>query len=164
MEKINYEVIEVKPENWEKFKDIRTRAIMDSPQAFGDNLEETYARQKDEWISWVTRPKVYVIQDNEVYVATATLRQNPTTEIWTINGVWTDPKFRGKGLSRKIIEKIFEDARLMNVESIELSVNAEQIPAIKLYESLGFETVQEIPNVMMGDGNEYNEIEMMKRL
>ena len=78
--------------------------------------------------------------------------------------MWTDPKFRGKGLSRKIIEKIFEDARLMNVESVELSVNMEQIPAIKLYESLGFETVEEIPNVMMGDGNEYNEIEMRKKL
>ena len=164
MEKINHEVIQVKPENWEKFKDIRTRAIIDSPQAFGDNLEETLVRQKDEWISWVTRPKVYVIEENEVYVATATLRQNPTTKIWTINGVWTDTKFRGKGLSRKIIEKIFEDAKLMSVKSIELSVNAEQIPAINLYQSLGFETVQEISNVIMGDNNEYNEIEMRKEL
>ena len=164
MEKINYEVIKVEAVNWKKFKDIRTRAIMDSPQAFGDNLEETLARQKDDWISWVTRPQVYAIEENEVYIATATLRQNPETKIWTINGVWADPKFRGKGLSKKIIEKIFEDAKLMNVESIELGVNVQQLPAIKLYQSLGFETVEEIPNVMMGDNNEYNEIEMRKKL
>jgi hypothetical protein len=131
MHKINHEVIEVKPENWEKFKDIRTRAIMDSPQAFVDNLEETLTRQKEQWISWVTRPKVYVVEENEVYGATATLRQNPTTQIWTINGV---------------------------------GVNTEQISAINLYESLGFEKTEEIPNIMMGDGNEYNAIEMRKRL
>ena len=50
------------------------------------------------------------------------------------------PGFRGRGLGRKLMEKLAETARENGAQEITLEVRASNAPAIALYKSMGFQT------------------------
>ena len=50
------------------------------------------------------------------------------------------PDYRGHGLSKKMLEKLLEDGRLIGVKDYTLEVRAGNGPAIHVYEQLGFVT------------------------
>lgn len=144
------------PDDWEKLRDIRLRAVKDSPQAFGDTVEETNSRTEAVERAWIANAHIYVIEDKGVPVSAATLRKD-TDGVWEINAVWTDPAHRQKGLSRKILEQILVDAKKMNINVLRLDVNPVQVVAVKLYESLGFKKISTVTDHKMGDGKLYNQ-------
>ena len=149
----------VKESNWEKFRDLRLRAVEDSPQAFGDTAQVTQLRTEVEWREWAKSAYQFVIENNNRYVSSVTLRQD-VDGIWIVNAAWTAPEFRGQGLSRKLFKKVFEKAKELNVNGITLNVNALQIEAIELYKDLGFEEKTRQSNQTMGDGSTYQTITM----
>ncbi|MGV1756277.1 N-acetyltransferase family protein [Rhizobium sp. A22-96] len=53
-------------------------------------------------------------------------------------GMGIIPAYRGKGLSRRLIETTLQAARNAGMERVELSVHADNIRAIALYEKVGF--------------------------
>ena len=158
-----YPVRQLTSEDWEKLRDVRTRAVLDSPQAFGDTSEQTQKREEDVWKQWINGSQNYVVEDKENVVATATLRKD-TDGVWIINGVWTDPAYRGRGLSKKLLEKIFVEAKQKNLQSIQLKVNSLQTIAFDLYESLGFVEVERNSEQLMGDGQLHEQIVMEKQM
>ena len=87
-----------------------------------------------------------------------------TDGVWIINGVWTDPAYRGRGLSKKLLEKIFDEAKQKNLQSIQLKVNSLQTIAFDLYESLGFVEVERNSEQLMGDGQLHEQIVMEKQM
>jgi len=148
---------------WDKLRDIRTRAIIDSPQAFGDTLEETLARTEDQWKGWI-RNNIYVVEDNARFVASATWwKKHPEYGDYIV-GVWTDSKYRGKGLNKKLFEQIFTDAKSAGVTKISLHVNIDQLAAVNSYKNLGFEIAGTVLQKKMGDGKLYDEYLMEKSL
>ncbi|MEX1001816.1 MAG: GNAT family N-acetyltransferase [Crocinitomicaceae bacterium] len=142
------------PAEWGKLKDIRIRAVTDSPQAFGDTLAETEERTESMWLEWIQNAKIYVIESSDRFVALAIFKQD-IDGVWMINGAWTDPAFRQKGLSKKLFEQIFKGAKEFGVTTIELGVNPIQEEAVNFYKSLGFEVVNHHSNERMGDGKEH---------
>jgi ribosomal protein S18 acetylase RimI-like enzyme len=48
------------------------------------------------------------------------------------------PAFRGKGISKMLIEKCLNKARELNAQKIFLYSNSQLIPAITLYKKYGF--------------------------
>jgi predicted GNAT family acetyltransferase len=156
-----YTVQRVLPLQWEQFRDIRIRAVSDSPQAFGDSREQTETREKVVWLQWITNSNIYVVENKNVFVASATLRKN-ADNIWIINGVWTDPEHRKKGLSKKLFGQIFQDASSMKIDSIELHVNPVQNSAVSLYESLGFCKTGVLTSQLLGDGS-YGDLDVFKK-
>ena len=57
-----------------------------------------------------------------------------------ISNVAVHPDFRGRGISRKMLELLMREAREDGVEAFTLEVRAGNRIAIRLYESLGFRT------------------------
>ena len=54
-------------------------------------------------------------------------------------GVSIHPNFRGQGLGKKLMEVLINNIKsFTGIKIIELDVMAENLPAIKMYESLGF--------------------------
>ncbi|TIX88784.1 GNAT family protein [Rhizobium sp. P44RR-XXIV] len=53
-------------------------------------------------------------------------------------GMGIIPAYRGRGLGRKLIETTLQAARNAGMERVELSVHADNIRAIALYEKVGF--------------------------
>lgn len=57
----------------------------------------------------------------------------------TIESVVVSAKVRGKGLGRKLIEYLIEEAVRMNVNCIHLTSNPKRVAANTLYQKMGFE-------------------------
>ena len=57
-----------------------------------------------------------------------------------ISNVAVHPDYRGRGVSRRMLEMLIREAREGGVESFTLEVRAGNRPAIRLYESFGFRT------------------------
>lgn len=58
---------------------------------------------------------------------------------WQINVVGVAPDYRRRGIARQLVEAAVDDIRRRNMKTITLNVLANNAPAIRLYESVGFE-------------------------
>ena len=69
-----------------------------------------------------------------------------------IRKVMTHPDVRGRGLARRLVVALVEDARAAGVETVVLDVRGNNHAAIRMYESLGFETYGRLPDfIAVGD-------------
>jgi mycothiol synthase len=74
-------------------------------------------------------------------VASVDRKHDPPTG--TINLLGVRREFRGRGLGRFLLIKGIERLQSLDVEQIELAVEAENEQAMRLYRSVGFEPVEE---------------------
>jgi ribosomal protein S18 acetylase RimI-like enzyme len=145
--------------DWEKSRDFYIRAVTDTPQAFRDTVTVVENRPEEEWKRWANNSYQFVVEENGSFVANVTLRKD-VGGVWMISGVWTDPAFRGQGLSTKLIEAALLKASELGVSYIELNVNAEQADAIKLYRRMGFVEKRRNEAHLYSDGKKYESIVM----
>ncbi len=84
---------------------------------------------------------LYVIREDGRIVACASLCifHQPFSTDATIESVVVSSKMRGKGLGRKLMEHLIEEASRMNVDCIHLTSNPKREAANALYQKLGFE-------------------------
>ena len=85
--------------------------------------------------------KVYVIRDQERIIGTASLCpfSSPTGKKANIEDVVILPKYQGKGLGRRLMEKIIEDAGKLQPITLYLTSRPSRTAANILYQKLGFE-------------------------
>ncbi|MBN1483396.1 MAG: GNAT family N-acetyltransferase [Chloroflexia bacterium] len=67
------------------------------------------------------------------------LNRRGTTATWYISAVGVHPDFRRRGIARKLVEAGIDLVRERGGRQLSLDVIEGNVPAIKLYESLGFE-------------------------
>ncbi len=77
------------------------------------------------------------------YCWTCTLGEGPHS-FGVISMIGIDPAFRGKGLSKPVLLAGMEYLRSREVKHIQLDVDSENTPAVKLYSSIGFKVVEEL--------------------
>ena len=77
------------------------------------------------------------------YCWTCTLGDSPHS-IGVISMIGVDPAYRGKGLSKPVLLAGMEYLRSQDVQYIQLDVDSENTPAVKLYSSIGFKVVEEL--------------------
>ncbi len=65
-------------------------------------------------------------------------------DVWIIGDVFTDPRFRGRGLAKAVTSAITKLA-LKTGAVAELHVEITNKPAIKVYQKLGYKTLREVP-------------------
>ena len=84
---------------------------------------------------------LYVIRDEGRIVACASLCifHQPFSTDATIESVVVSSKMRGKGLGRKLMEHLLEEAARMKVDCIHLTSNPKRVVANALYREMGFE-------------------------
>ena len=68
-----------------------------------------------------------------------TFYNNGKAKVMIIDSIEVDRTHRRLGIGTQIIERAIVLARKRNVDSIELNVNKNNMPAKKLYEKVGFE-------------------------
>ena len=72
---------------------------------------------------------------------------------WQIMNVVTDPEFRRRGIARKLVTKAIEHARSNGARICYLEVQQQALPAIKLYQDLGFSCYDRL-TILKRTGNE----------
>ena len=126
------------------FKDVRLRALEDSPHAF----DSTYRRESlfpdSEWLRRVERWNGekgvgFMAMDGETAcgIAGCFLDQKDAARAELVS-MWTAPTHRQKGIGRLLVEEVLNWARLGGARSLFLMVTSNNEPAIRFYERLGF--------------------------
>lgn len=147
---------------------IRHRAVKEEPESFLPTYEEEQQKDITAYEEMLRDPlsTTYGLFFDDELVGITTLVQHgyeKMKHIAQIVGVYLAPEHRGKGFSKALFKHVVEDARKHeDLEQLRLSVVDTMVPAIKLYESMGFEILCPDPKVMkMADGKYLNELQMI---
>lgn len=142
---MNITIIDVNPDDWQKFRDIRLRILETDPAAFGRSYKEDSERTEQEWRDLVEKRQLFFALKDDKIVGTVGIRREKGDMIEhmaTLVSLGVDASHRGQGIATALmghtIEVLKKDPKIIKVR---LSVNEPQVTAIKLYEKLGFKRV-----------------------
>ena len=123
------------------FRQIRLQALREHPEAFGASWEEEQDQPESRFAERLENGHVIGgISEGEMIVGTIGISRSQsqkTQHIGSIWGMYVSPAARGKGLARQLLNAAVAEAG-PSVRSLRLCVEANNDPAIKLYESAGF--------------------------
>lgn len=144
------EIITATVDDWQTARDIRLEALLRDPQAFGSTYAESIGRSEDEWRAWVSRPGVTLLlarAGHDVVGIVGGLRGDDITGnasvAWVVS-MYVTASHRGRGAGRRLLQGILADLeRDPALTRAILHVTAGQLPAQRLYTSLGFVPIGE---------------------
>lgn len=150
---------------------LRLSALRESPTAFGKSYNEEIVEPLTETEKRLANNLGSVLLGayiNDALVGTVGIRRESMQKLAHKAGLWgmyVAPPHRGHGVARQLItEALAVAATFGGVRQVTLYVNAVNIGAIALYESLGFVTYGVEPCGMCVDGVFYDEHLMVKVL
>jgi ribosomal protein S18 acetylase RimI-like enzyme len=127
--KIAMHIRTLKPNEASLHREIRLRALQDSPDSFG----ETYA---------VADPKLHVMflacQDEAVLGSVYGLIDRNRTNAGRVGSLWVDAAYRQRGIGRSLLQSVITWAQQRELKYLSLWSPAQNPIAIKLYEKFGF--------------------------
>ena len=126
------------------FKQVRLRALLDAPYAFGS----TYARELELTdADWLERARRWngekgigflAIEGSAACgIAGAYLEPEDTAQAHLVS-MWTAPTHRQRGLGRLLVNQVLDWARRRGARSLRLLVTSNNASAIAFYGRLGF--------------------------
>ena len=138
-------VQELKPGDGLIWRDLRLRALKDSPNAFGMTYEVESQRSDDEWREQINRNVadplvtnlVARVDDEPAALAVCRFDENDQT-ICHLFAMWVAPEFRRRGVGRAVLESALDWMKQKGAKEAHLSVTEGNIEAFTLYRSLGF--------------------------
>ena len=138
----------IKHGQWKRLRDLRLRALSESPKAFMSTLEsasqrspESWAKQADASVSGSERITLLASQDGAMIGIAALYHMNNKPEDWgELLQVWVDPDFRRMSVAAQMIQKIHSWAYNNQYRVIIATVHIENPGAIRFYKKLGYET------------------------
>lgn len=136
------DVVEAGPDDWATVRDVRLRALADSPDAFGARLEDNRALPEQTWRERLAAPNPTLLglRDGRGVAMGGILPTDPgVAMVW---GMWTDPAHRGLGAGRRILDRLLEWSRDAG-RTPYLHVAEGNDAARALYVSRGFEPTGE---------------------
>lgn len=156
------------PEDWEIYKMVRLEALQKDASAFGSSYDESTSRTDEEWKKKLERPNsfVFAAEDGGEYVGMAAAYQEEgeiVSHVAYVWGVYVRDSFRGKGIGKKLLQAVLDEIqRNPEIEKANLNVNKNQIAAVKLYESLGFQIAGTLHKELKVNGEYFDEYVMEK--
>ncbi len=122
------------------YRDLRLEALRLEPQAFGSSWEEEAPRSMAEFATRLVDTHVIGALTVAGLVGMVGLQRSnrvKTVHIGSIWGMYVRPAARGRGIGRRLLTAAIAEAG-PEVRSLRLAVEAENLPARRLYESVGF--------------------------
>lgn len=132
--------VELHADDWARLRDIRLKALVESPHAFGGTYENESAFDEDRWrLEFVKQSFIISSVDgvDGAMMYVENLQGDFGATCW-IGGCWSDPDFRGVGLMRAMFELLDKQATVRDWLIQGLGVWTDNELAITAYEKLGF--------------------------
>lgn len=136
---------------WRDSKRLRLEALRQEPTAFAASYADELAFSDDVWLARLRSARqrannmtFYAELDGKlVGMAGANWSQREKLRhVAEIYSVYVSPGQRGKGIASQLLRRILAELSLLpQIEKVRLSVNGHCLPAIRLYERLGFEQI-----------------------
>ncbi|MEI7924911.1 MAG: GNAT family N-acetyltransferase [Chloroflexota bacterium] len=124
------------------YRDLRLRALTDSPHAFGTTLAEALARPPRWWESRVEATAagdvsaLFVAEDADGWCGL--VGGELVGGAVEVISMWVDPRARGTGLGAALVDMVLRWARDHAATEAGLDVTEGNAPAIALYLTTGF--------------------------
>lgn len=110
-----------------------------------DNFSTIYKIEEDIKNDYV---HIYVYEEDNKVLGFIHIEEH--FEITDIINIAVDSSYQGKGIGKKLLQYVIDNT---NADKIMLEVKENNIPAIKLYESMGFKEIHMRPNYYEGNIN-----------
>lgn len=134
----------ISPQNVSIFKDVRLRALQDTPLAFGSTYAQEIQLSDQDWLNRTLRWSgergigFLALDDGAACgIAGSFLNEDDPTRAQLIS-MWTAPTYRQRGIGRRLVNEILAWARARQACTLLLMVTSINHPAILFYERLGF--------------------------
>jgi ribosomal protein S18 acetylase RimI-like enzyme len=103
--------------------------------------------------SWVrgrvARARVIESEGRVGFVAYADVRR---PEGWLVQGVYTWPELRGRGLATAGVSDLCQEAFAAGADHVQLAVVEGNVPGVRLYERLGFKPFARLRSILFAEG------------
>jgi RimJ/RimL family protein N-acetyltransferase len=141
------EIRRIRADEWRELRELRLRALLDTPDAFGATYEQESIDPEQEWIDWVADGAeggraFWAVAVDEVNGELGGMafgsRHRDVPDGIGLFAMWVDPGLRGHGLGRRLVGSVVDWARTTERPRVVLSVNRTNATAIHLYEACGF--------------------------
>jgi ribosomal protein S18 acetylase RimI-like enzyme len=126
-------------------REVRIRALRDSPESFAETAEEAEERPPSYWEELtrsVTDPDRHVMflvsEGDAVLGSTYGLRDRDNRETARIGGMWVAPSHRRRGVGRTLLQAALTWAREQGFKRVGLWAPATNPAAFSLYRQAGF--------------------------
>ncbi|KAB2336050.1 GNAT family N-acetyltransferase [Cytobacillus depressus] len=133
----------------EAYLEMRLTALQNHPAAFASSYEEEKDRPAKMYGERFQSEESFTFGafDNETLIGSVTLLREMKLKLKhraNIVAMYVSPDYRKKSIGRMLMTAAIDKAKELNgIEQIYLSVEATNIPAIRLYSSFGFEVYGE---------------------
>lgn len=125
----------LEPDEWRLWREVRLRALADSPDAFGSLLADEERLGEEDWRRRLEQPAVVVLDAGRAVACGAAFGHRPGYV--ALAAMWVDPDHRGLGLSRVVLDWLVRWAKQAGL-AVELDVNRANPVARAAYDSYGF--------------------------
>lgn len=162
------EIVQLSPEDWLAYKNLRLRALKEEPAAFSTPYEEMVVKEDDYWKkrladaskgenSWLLFAKR---NTDLVGMISANTSDQGNTQI---HAVFVVAEARGLGIGSLLMEGILKVlSAKKEIAKIYLDVNSQQPAAVGLYQKYGFSIVDEFDDLLV-DGSTYKNYVMFRK-
>src|SRR5215831_15853456 len=127
------------PHEWRMYRELRLRALADSPDAFGSTYEREAARDDAAWeerlrdgaTSDAQMPVVALSGETPVGLAWAR-RDGDDPTLAHLFQVWVSPTHRGRGVGRSLTNAVIAWAQGLGLQTLRLGVTPSHPAALRL--------------------------------
>lgn len=129
---------QARPEEWQRLREIRLRALAHDPEAFGSTHADEAAISAERWRERLAdRNTVYLfaqVEGADVGLARLTIEQGSAG----LFSMWVAPEHRGRGIGEVLVNRVVIEARARGFTRLTLEVVESNVAAVRLYERCGF--------------------------
>jgi predicted GNAT family acetyltransferase len=134
------------PDDWTVLREIRLRALADSPDAFGSTLEREQRFDEQDWRRRSVPPVLVVEVDGRPVAMGGVFDDVGAVHVW---GMWTEPEHRSQGHGRALLDALVGTAVVEGL-TVKLHVNVANPRARAVYERYGFVATGELEPLRPG--------------
>lgn len=139
------EVHQLVADDWQRFRAIRLRSLLDAPDAFGSTHDQVAARPLSEWPGMIESIPTFLATSGheDVGLVRCAPDRDRADSAWLIS-MWVAVAARGAGVGDLLVDRVVDFARSAGRERLWLDVADANLAAIRLYARHGFEPTGEV--------------------
>lgn len=132
------------PEEWERVRDVRLRALADAPDAFGRTFAEERDASEADWRAFIegwegATNAMAVAESDGTWVGMALGSRTADEPEAHLYAMWVEPGRRRQGIGERLVDAVLGWARSWGARSVVLGVTETNEGAATFYRNLGFE-------------------------
>lgn len=139
------EVRRATPNDWQRVRDLRLRALQGEPDAYGSSFAQEAGADEAIWRSWAsgwanaTDQELFVAVHDEAWAGMALgVRWEKDPGVAHLYAMWVEPSVRRRGIGRALVSAVANWAADLGTAHLVLRVNEDNRGAVTMYERCRF--------------------------